>query len=281
MEGVPTTTACTTNSPRRGESHSLVVHELWVLGVAGSNPASPTESRKNLGLWRPLCPPRPEHDPARGHAGNEKSERSAIHDLRDTLGKVASLLRGFGGVSRDCRRRRNDAQPESRGNCQAPEGGEPIHHSGGKTRDSRPVCQPWRPKDKADNRRWRDEEDRGHKKPGERGRRHFRSWQAYCCRNVAHTRRGVRQWYLNSLASGRGAAVHACRRFRRGKRQSRAPDPGKSGGELRMRCIETAPSFSRCAMPRNARRPSACRRDCRRTERARLRARPSERDRLR
>lgn len=25
-----------------GESHSLVVHELWELGVAGSNPASPT-----------------------------------------------------------------------------------------------------------------------------------------------------------------------------------------------------------------------------------------------
>jgi hypothetical protein len=28
--------------PPRGESHSLVVHELWVLVVAGSNPASPT-----------------------------------------------------------------------------------------------------------------------------------------------------------------------------------------------------------------------------------------------
>jgi hypothetical protein len=27
-----------------GESHSPVVHELWVLVVAGSNPASPTES---------------------------------------------------------------------------------------------------------------------------------------------------------------------------------------------------------------------------------------------
>ena len=26
-----------------GESHSPVVHELWVLVVAGSNPASPTE----------------------------------------------------------------------------------------------------------------------------------------------------------------------------------------------------------------------------------------------
>lgn len=39
------------NSPprsgRTGESHSPVVHELWVLVVAGSNPASPTKpSRK-------------------------------------------------------------------------------------------------------------------------------------------------------------------------------------------------------------------------------------------
>ena len=31
-----------------GESHSPVVHELWVLVVAGSNPASPTE-RKGKG----------------------------------------------------------------------------------------------------------------------------------------------------------------------------------------------------------------------------------------
>jgi hypothetical protein len=29
-----------------GESHSLVVHELWVLVVAGSNPASPTRNKK-------------------------------------------------------------------------------------------------------------------------------------------------------------------------------------------------------------------------------------------
>ena len=31
-----------------GESHSPVVHELWVLVVAGSNPASPTQRQEKL-----------------------------------------------------------------------------------------------------------------------------------------------------------------------------------------------------------------------------------------
>jgi hypothetical protein len=34
-----------------GESHSLVVHELWVLVVAGSNPASPTKYCFFSNVW--------------------------------------------------------------------------------------------------------------------------------------------------------------------------------------------------------------------------------------
>ncbi len=52
-----------TCSPTTGESHSPVVHELWVLVVGGSNPSSPTHLSKSTGntartrrVW-PRCPP--------------------------------------------------------------------------------------------------------------------------------------------------------------------------------------------------------------------------------
>ena len=38
-----------------GESHSLVVHELWELVVAGSNPASPTDSEHSIALVAQLA----------------------------------------------------------------------------------------------------------------------------------------------------------------------------------------------------------------------------------
>ena len=40
-----------------GESHSPVVHKLWVLVVAGSNPASPTNNpRRSLFALTPWAP---------------------------------------------------------------------------------------------------------------------------------------------------------------------------------------------------------------------------------
>lgn len=39
------------NTGAYGESHSLVLHELWVLVFAGSNPVSPTNPPKFDGLF--------------------------------------------------------------------------------------------------------------------------------------------------------------------------------------------------------------------------------------
>jgi hypothetical protein len=67
MGGGPRPSAMLENWWLYGESHSPVVHELWVLVVGGSNPPSPTnhhdlpretaQGRQTAGS----CPPRPSY----------------------------------------------------------------------------------------------------------------------------------------------------------------------------------------------------------------------------
>ena len=55
-----------------GESHSPVVHELWVLVVAGSNPASPTHFLAQIAQFATVSIISPRDGPRReaGRGGN-------------------------------------------------------------------------------------------------------------------------------------------------------------------------------------------------------------------
>lgn len=99
-------------SAKSGESHSPVVHKLWVLVVAGSNPASPTTvgsshfvvggafkffRQTRLGDWsRRLIMMRDRGEYSRRRTPWEvgsQSEREGVFELRDSLRDEHGSLR--------------------------------------------------------------------------------------------------------------------------------------------------------------------------------------------